>query len=165
MLPPGGLNINTGDGFAGAQGSPDAVVGDHNQVANVHGSLDQSNLNFGDGNQNNAGSTLTDSPTAFGGGSAVSQHDNTVGDGGALAGVGAATGHFEDNDTHDGDQNLVLALNSNVATEQGEGDQHAQQDQDDDHPSFITDPVRHLEPLHHDAPAGVTDELSHTLDS
>lgn len=143
-LGPGGLNINTGDGFAGVQGpSVNPVVGDHNTVSNIQGStLTNSNLNFGDGNTN-----VTQSPgavTATGGGDAVNQVGNVVGPGGALAGTGGASGHYEDNDTttDNSENNLVLALNSNVATEQGEGDQHALQDNDDDHGGFIADPVR-----------------------
>lgn len=151
--PSGGLNINTGDGFAGVQGTGpivNPVVGDHNQVANVQAPLTNSNLNFGDGNSNIAGSAVTDSPQAFGGGTAISQHDISQAPGSALSGIGNSSGHAEDNDTvHDSSEhNLVLALNSNVATEQGDGDQHVDQHQDD-HPSFIADPVR--VPLHPEA--------------
>jgi|RhiMetdeSRZDD1v2_1073273.scaffolds.fasta_scaffold250394_2 hypothetical protein len=140
-LGPGGLNISTGDGFAGVQGpSINPVVGDHNTVSNIQGStLTNSNLNFGDGNTNVTGSP--GAVTATGGGDAVNQIGNVVGPGGALAGTGGASGHYEDNDTtntHVEDNDTTTTTTStevetNVTTvsESGDGDQH-----------FIADPIR-----------------------
>ncbi|MGE5830536.1 MAG: hypothetical protein ACM30G_19540, partial [Micromonosporaceae bacterium] len=129
------------------------VVGDGNQVANVQAPLTNSNLNFGDGNNNLAGSTQVDSPTAFGGGDAVNQVGNVVGPGGALAGSGGASGYsvddhslttyVEDNDTTttttstnvettvttDASQHNIDADRSTVTSEDHSGDQ------------FFADPV------------------------
>jgi len=143
----GGLNINTGDGFAGVQGpSINPVVGDNNTVSNIQGStLTNSNLNFGDGNTNVTGSP--GAVTATGGGDAVNQIGNVVGPGGALAGTGGASGHYEDNDTtnthvEDNDTtttttstetNVTTTVDSTNITEEGDGDQ------------VISEPLRVLE--------------------
>ena len=161
LLGGGGLNINTGDGFEGIQGTGpilNPVVGDNNDVANIQGStLTNSNLNFGDGNTNVSGSP--GATTATGGGDAVNQIGNVVGPGGALAGTGGASGHYEDNDsTHVEDNdttttttstavetNVITDVDTTTISEEGDGDQ------------FIADPIRVPELERAAAPDGLDD--------
>ncbi|MCI0685926.1 MAG: hypothetical protein L0Y54_01610 [Sporichthyaceae bacterium] len=155
------VNANaTGDGSA-ASGFGPATAGDENVV---NTGLNLGNMNTGDDavqvqavgsdvgpiNTGEFTGIQADGPInapgavmSFGEGDAVNQIGNVVGPGGALSGTGDATGHYEDNDITE--QTQIQAVGSNVAVEQGPGDQHAQQDEGFDLEDLRAEPVRLLE--------------------
>jgi len=171
-------NVNaTGDGSA-ASGSGPATAGDENvvntgvnvgnmnsgdgavQVQAVGSEVGPINTGEFTGVQGDVG---PGSVMSFGEGDATNQIGNVVGPGGALSGSGDATGSYQDNDTttttqniSDNDTTITETTNisdihdSQIATEQGPGDQHVQQDDGFDFP-LTREPVRTLEM---DAPDG-----------
>jgi hypothetical protein len=115
-------NANTGDGAVQAYGDIEAPVntGEFTGVQAEEVDADASVFNFGDGDVTNIGqSTLDDTAISTGEGDANNLSDNTLYEGAAAAAGGDATGDYE--------ETYVDAYESNVATEQGEGnlDQHA----------------------------------------
>lgn len=113
---PVNTGVNTG---ILAEGDVDgAVIGDGNQVANVDGDLENSVLNFGEGDVTNFGDANIDDAAVSVGGDANNVSDNTLYDGAAAAAGGDAEGYHEAT-THEVD---IDAYESVVATEQGSGD-------------------------------------------
>jgi hypothetical protein len=107
----------------------DNVLGNNNTTANVDGP-NAGTINFGDGEVTNVtGSNLNNS--AIGDENATG---NNVGPGGVVeTGDGSAQSNFQDNDVTE----TVNANNSNVISEQGDGDQSFQDnDQDNDQNDF-----------------------------
>lgn len=124
-------NMNTGDGAA--------------QVQAVGSQVGPINTGEFTGVQGDVG---PGSVMSFGEGDATNQIGNVVGPGGALSGSGDATGSYQDNDTtnvQDNDTTITETTDihdihdSQIATEQGPGDQHVQQDDGFD---FVREPVR-----------------------
>lgn len=156
----------TGDGSAASGWGP-ATAGDENLVNT--GNIAGAQLNTGDGAvqvapgaqagpintgeftgvQADGPVTITGGATSFGEGDAVNQIGNVVGPGGALSGSGDASGSYQDNDTtttnvQDNDTTItettqIQAQDSQVAVEQGPGDQQVLQD---DGLEFVRQPVR-----------------------
>ena len=113
---PVNTGVNTG---ILADGDVDgAVIGDGNQVANVDGDLENSVLNFGDGDVTNFGDANIDDAAVAVGGQASNVSDNYLDEGSAAAAGGDAQGHYEETN-HDVD---IDAYESVVTTEQGPGD-------------------------------------------
>jgi len=154
------INANaTGDGSA-ASGLGPATAGDENVV---NTGVNLGNMNTGDGavqvqalgsdvgpiNTGEFTGVQADGPVAvtgaaFGeGAEANTAIGNTTGPGGAVSAGGDATGSFQDNDVTE--QTQIQAVGSNVAVEQGPGDQHAQQDEGFDLEDLRAEPVRLLE--------------------
>ena len=161
-------NVNaTGDGSA-ASGSGPATVGDGN-IVNTGNMSGQQNTgdgavqqaNVADGGPINTGEFTgiqADGPvtvtgaTSFGEGDANANVGVNVGPGGAVSAGGDASGYYSDDDTstqtvNDNDTTITETTDihdihdSQVATEQGPGDQHVQQDDGFDLP-YLREPVR-----------------------
>jgi hypothetical protein len=152
----GALNTGTFTGVQSGDDTTNAVVGDHDTVANVDGENDGT-ISFGSGDVTNVtDSNVTDS--AIAGHDATNVSDNTATDGSAIA-AGDATGSYDSHDdSHDttdsnNETNTVTADHSIVQTEQGPGDaeQHV-------NPHIDVDLGLHREPpvlYEHEAPEPV----------
>jgi hypothetical protein len=136
----GVLNTGVNTGIQNTGIVDDAVVGDHNQTAQIDGS-NEGPINFGDGANvaDLSHATVTDSSIATGGnstnvsdsvleGSGVSSGDHSP-----TSGSYTSTSDSHDTDSHDvtttatTEVNTVNADHSNVQTEQGPGDATADQ--------------------------------------
>jgi len=98
--------INTGTITGGVQADgpvTDTVVGNNNQTANVDGSLDHSQIPFGDGaTQTNVHDNAGGPTTVVGrDGDATNISGNHLGDGAGISGHGNVSTHVEDNDTYE----------------------------------------------------------------
>ncbi len=124
----GALNTGTFTGVQSGDDTTNAVIGDHDTVANVDGENDGT-ISFGSGDVTNVSdSTVTDSAIARHDASNVS--DNTAQDGSAIGGHDA-TGSYSDDDTTTTNTSTVTATNSQVETAQGnEGDTEQHQNVD-----------------------------------
>lgn len=96
-----GVNTGVNTGINAGGDVDNAVVGDHNQTAQVSGDANGSAFGFGSGDVNNLpNADIDDSAVSFGGGDATNVSGNTLDDGSALAVGGDASGtNIEDNDT------------------------------------------------------------------